>query len=87
MQRAVVHEFAVDAVLVDDRLNLGGPIAKQLQQPLAIVGAQPRRDLVGREPHAGVDQADVAPRAAEADLDRLQRDDLRARLSQMQRGR
>ena len=87
MQRAVVHEFARDPVLVDERLNLRGPIAKQLEQPLAIVGAEPRRDVVGRKPHAGVDQADVAPRAAEADLDRLERDDLRSRLGEPQRRR
>ena len=41
----------------------------------------------GCKPHAGVDQADVAPRAAEADLDRLEGDDLRARLGQPQRRR
>ena len=66
--------------LLTQRLDLGGPIAKQLEQPLAIIGAEPRRDIVGREPHAGVDQADVAPRAAETDLDRLQRDNLGPRL-------
>ena len=87
MQRAVAHEFAREAVLVDERLNLGGPVAEQLEQPLAIIRAEPRRDIVGREPHAGVDQADVAPRAAEADLDRLQRDNPGPRLREMQRRR
>ena len=87
MQRAVAHEFAVDAMLGDERLDLGGPVAKQLEQPLAIIGPKPRRDIVGRKPHAGVDQADVAPCAAETDLDRLQRDNLGPCLRAMQRRR
>ena len=74
-------------VLDDQRLNLGGPVAKQFEQPLAIVGPKPRRDIVGRKPHAGVDQADVAPGAAEADLDRLQSDNLGSGLREMQRRR
>ncbi len=87
MQRAVAHEFAVEPMPGDERLDLGGSIAKQFEQPLAMVGPKPRRDIVGREPHAGVDQADVAPGAAETDLDRLQRDNLGPRLRAMQRRR
>src|ERR1700728_4458777 len=74
-------------MLGDQRLNLGGSIAKQFEQSLAIVGPKPRRDIVGREPHAGVDQADVAPGAAETALDRLKIDSLGPRLRTMQRGR
>ena len=74
-------------MLGDQRLNLGGSIAKQFEQSLAIVGPEPRRDIVGRKPHAGVDQADVAPGAAKTDLDRLQSDNLGSRLRAMQRRR
>ena len=83
MQRAVAHEFAVELMLGDERLDLGGSIAEQFEQPLAIVGPEPRRDIVGRKPHAGVDQADVASRAPETDLDRLQSDNLRSRLREI----
>ena len=76
MERAVAHEFARDVVLGDERFNLGGSVAEQFEQPLAIVSAEPRRDIVGREPHAGVDEADIAPGAAKTDLDRLQSDNL-----------
>ena len=87
VQRAVAHKLAVDPVLLDQGVDFRRAAAQQAQQPLAIVRAEPRRDIVGREPHAGVDQADIAPRASEADLDRLERDDLRAGLGQMQRRR
>ena len=87
MQRAVAHKLAVDAVLVDKRVDFRRAAAKQAEEALAIVGAEPLDDVVGREPHAGVDQADVAPRAAEADLDRLERHDLGPGLSQMERRR
>src|SRR3984957_5784791 len=79
-------EFARDALFMDEPLNLGRPFAKQLEQPLAIA-AEPRRDVVGRKPHAGVDQADVAPCPAEADFNRLERDDLRSSLGQPERRR
>ena len=87
MQRAVAHELAVDAMLVDKRVDFGRAAAEQAEEPFAIIRAEPLLDVVGREPHAGVDQADVAPGAAEADLDRLERDDLRPGLSQMKRRR
>ena len=87
MQRAVANEFAVDAVLADERLDFGRPVAKQFEQTLAIVGAEPLHDLVRRKPHAGVDQTDIAPRAAEADLDRLERDYPGPRFRKVQRRR
>ena len=87
MQRAVAHQFAVDAVLVDQRVNFRRAASKQVEKPLAILGAEPFDDVVGREPHASVDQADVPSCASEADLDRLERHDLRPGFSQMERGR
>ena len=42
MQRAIAHEFAVEPMLIDERLDLGGPVAQQLQEPLAIIRTEPR---------------------------------------------
>ena len=87
LQRAIADKLAVDAVFVDQRVDGRRAAAQEAEQPFAIIRAEPRDDVVGREPHPSVDQADIAPRAAEADLDRLERHDPRSGLSQMQGGR
>src|SRR5208283_2429916 len=57
------------------------------QDSFAVVRSERLDDLARLKPHPGVDQPDVAPRAAEADLDRLEGDDLRPRLGEPQRRR
>ena len=64
-----------------------GPAAEQGQHPLAVVRAERLLDILRHEPHAGVDEPGVASRGAEADLDRLEGDDLRPRLGEPQRRR
>ena len=87
MQRAVAHGIAVDGVRVDELQHLGRRLAEQRQDPFAVVRSEPLHDVARQEPQAGVDQTDVAPRAAEADLDRLEGDHLRPRLGEPQRRR
>ena len=87
MQRAVAHRLTVDGVRVDELEHLGRRLAEQRQDSFAVVRSEPLHDVARLKPQAGVDQADVAPRAAEADLDRLEGDDLRPRLGEPQRRR
>ena len=85
MQRAGALDFAGDPVLVDELEHGPRRVAEQRQQPLAVCLAERRRQFVGHHPHAGVDQADVAPRAAKADLGAVEHGDRRAALSRVQR--
>ena len=71
MQRAVANRLAVDGVRVNELEHLGRRPAEQRQDPFAVIRSERLDDLARRQPHAGVDQANVAPSAAEADLDRL----------------
>ena len=64
-----------------------GAGAEQGERTLAVVYAERPNHVSRQNPHSGVDQPDIAPRAAEADLDRLEGCDFRARLGKPQRRR
>ena len=72
VDRAVVRGLAIDAVPVDQSKHLPGRFGKGGDQPLALLPAERGFDPVGRQPEPGIDEADIAPGAAKADLLRLQ---------------
>ncbi|MNG12461.1 hypothetical protein D3C84_960740 [compost metagenome] len=66
MQGAFAAQLAIDVVTVDQgehqrRRGAQGPV-----EPLADLAAEAGLDLVRRNPHAGVDQSDIAPGTAVA---------------------
>ena len=85
VQRSVAHRIAVDTVFVDRVPNHGRRSAEQGQSAFAVVSPEAFHDHVRHDPHAGVDIADVAARAAEAHIDRFEGDDLRAQFGKPQR--
>ncbi len=87
MQGAVLLQFAVDAVPGDDVEDGLGRIAQQGQQAVTVHGPQHIGQCVGHDPHAGIDQADITPGAAETDRAGFQHNGLDATLSQVQRRR
>jgi hypothetical protein len=72
VQRAVVHGVAGDAVCVDEREDLLGPGRQRRVEPFAGLVAEHALDSVRRHPQPGIDQPDIAPGAAEADVGGLQ---------------
>ena len=86
MQRAVLFELAGDPMLVDQLHDQTRRIAEHIEQPLAIDLAENAGKIVGHHPHAGIDQADIAAGAAEADLLGFEQNDLRPGFRQMQAG-
>ncbi len=86
MQRAVRLEFAGNCVLFDQLSNQVGPVAQKLERALAIMLAEFLRKILRHDPHAGIDQADIAPGAAKSDFGCLQQHDIGAALGQMQCG-
>ena len=69
---ARAHRLALDAVPVDQREHLAGRVGKRRDQAFALLPAERGLDPVGRQPEPGIDEADIAPGAAIADLLRLQ---------------
>ncbi|EGE58721.1 hypothetical protein RHECNPAF_280017 [Rhizobium etli CNPAF512] len=84
VQCAVAFEFAGNAVPVDQLHDELRRIAEQLEQAFAVQRAEHAGQVVGHHPHAGIDQADIAPCAAETNLLRLQQHHLRAGFGKMQ---
>ena len=74
VQRAFVLGLAVDAEAFDHGEHFSRGFAKHLVQAAALLLAEGGLDVVGADPGAGVDQADVAPGATVADLPGLQHD-------------
>jgi hypothetical protein len=68
VQIALTMNLAVDAMALDHGEYLRGRVPQCLVQPRALGGAQGRLDVVGADPGAGIDQPDIAPGAAMADL-------------------
>ena len=56
------------------------------EQPLAALVAERRDDVLRHDPEPGIDQADIASRAAPADLACFEQDDRLALARQIQRG-
>ncbi|MNT13698.1 hypothetical protein D3C72_1486780 [compost metagenome] len=74
VQRAFVLGLAVDAKAFDHGEHFGRGFAEHLVQAAALLQAEGGLDIVGADPGAGVDQADVAPGATVTDLPGLQQD-------------
>lgn len=87
VQRAGMLGLAVDAVAADEIEDDARPLAQRREQPLAMLGPEDGRHVVRHDPQAGIDEADIAAGAAEADIGRLQHHDGDAGLGQMQRRR
>jgi hypothetical protein len=87
MQRAVPFEFAGNLMFVDQLHDELRRIAEQIEQTFAMHRAEHTGQIVRHHPHAGIDQSDIAPRAAEADFLRLQQHHLRPGFGKMQGGR
>ncbi|MNH12908.1 hypothetical protein D3C79_724620 [compost metagenome] len=87
VQGAFVLRLAVDAEAVDHGEHFAWGFTQHLVQAAALFLAQGRLDIVGANPGAGVDQADVASGATVADFPGLQQDDRLALLKQVDRRR
>ncbi len=83
VQRAFVLGLAVDAKAFDHGEHFGRGFAEHLVQAAALLQAEGGLDIVGADPGAGVDQADVAPGATVTDLPGLQQDYRLALFEQM----
>ena len=84
VKRADALDLARDRVPrheVEDRRRR---MAEKVEQPRPIGLAQDLRQGIRHDPHPGIDESDIAPRAAEADLDALEHHDLGAAFRQMQ---
>ncbi len=86
MQRAVANRLALDGMARDQVEHDGRRVAQRLQQAGAVVRAEALGQCVGHHPHPGVDQPDIAPRGAEADVGGLEHRHGRAALGRVQRG-
>ena len=64
-----------------------GAFPRSSSKSIPVFRAERLRHLVGHHPHAGIDEADIAPRPAEADLDGLEHGDLGSSLTKMKSGR
>ncbi|MCY1427826.1 hypothetical protein D9M71_436890 [compost metagenome] len=74
VQRALVLGLAVDAKALDHGEHFSRGFAKHLVQAAALLLAEGGLDVIRADPGTGVDQPDVAPGAAVADLPGLQQD-------------
>ncbi len=87
MQRAVPHGLAVHGFGADEIKDFLRRLAQQAQQAFAHIRAKRRDELFGHDPHAGIDQTDIATGTTIADLDCLGDGDALPRAGQMQRRR
>jgi len=71
VQRAVAHRLAGDAVFFDQSIDHRRAVTEFGEQAVAGGRAEGRDEIVGLDPHAGIDEANIAAGAAEADHLRL----------------
>ena len=71
VQRADWICFAGNGVAAHHFPNISGTGAQKIQQAVAVILPQGGDQVFGHDPHARIDQTDIAPRAAKADLCRL----------------
>lgn len=67
VQRAIADGLTGDAVFLDQGIDHGRSVAEFGEQAVAGGRAERGDEIVGLHPHAGIDQADIAAGAAEAD--------------------
>lgn len=87
MQRALMHEFAVDIAAPHDRSHIRRAIRQQVQQTPPVGFAQGRDQIIRQHPHPRIDEACIATRRTETDLLGFEDDDRGIALGQMQGGR
>ncbi|MCY1298221.1 hypothetical protein D9M70_476950 [compost metagenome] len=87
VQRAVAHRLAGDAVFFDQGIDHRRAIAELGEQAVAGGRTEGRDEIVGLDPHAGIDEANIAAGAAEADHLRLDHRRLHALFGEVQRCR
>ena len=83
MQRAFATQLAIDAVLVHQAEDQGRRSAEHPIELAADRLAEAGLDIVGCDPHPGIDQPDIAPRTAMASAMGLQHADPLALFKQM----
>jgi hypothetical protein len=84
VKRAVGFELAGDGVLLDQFADEVGAVAEQVERPLAVEIAEFFRKIVGHDPHAGINQPDIAAGTAKADLGGLEENHVDTAFRQMQ---
>ncbi len=84
MQRTLLFNFAGNLVFLDDFKNQLRRIAEHIEQTVAILLTKHARQIIRHDPHARIDEAHIAARAAVADFNAFQHDGVGAFFSQMQ---
>ena len=87
MQRADRIGLTFDIVAAHHLPDVRRASAQEIQQPVAVIGAERFDQILGHHPHAGIDEAHIAPRAAETDLRRFDHRRGNPLFCQVQRGR
>lgn len=87
MQRSVFFDLAGNCVFFHQVSHEKWRIAQKAEKPLAVSFAQHARQFLRHDPHAAIDKADIAPRAAEADFPGFEQDDIYVPFGKVERRR
>jgi hypothetical protein len=86
VQCAGAHDLAIDAMRFDEIEHQLRRVAKDIEQALAVDGAEDAGQVIRHDPHAGIHQPDISAGGAEADFDCFQQGGVRSAPGQMQGG-